>query len=138
MSNLQEFEEARNYFNLGVSASRASKWAVAKEYFLRAHYLMPERVSVLENLAKTLACLGEWQECETYMDRLRARDPKNINLLKIGGLRSAARGRYDEALTNYEAVVELGKSCAEDFYNLGRVKFTWVRLPLQLAGFDKR
>ncbi len=121
MSDQQKLEEARRLFNLGVAAGLELRWEIAKEYFLRAHYLMPERVSVLENLAKTLAFLGEWKECETYLDKLRSRDPRNTNLLRIDGLKSASKGNYDEALRNWEAVIKRGNGGAEDFHNLGRV-----------------
>jgi hypothetical protein len=120
MSDHQKLEEARRLFNLGVAAGLELRWAIAKEHFLQAHCLMPERVSVLENLAKTLACLGQWQECATYLDRLRSRDPENINLFRVDGLRSAAQGNYGEALRSYEAVIKRGNGCAEDFHNLGR------------------
>ncbi len=121
MSDQQKLEEARRLFNLGVAAGLELRWEIAKEYFLRAHYLMPERVSVLENLAKTLAFLGEWKECETYLDKLRSRDPRNTNLLRIDGLKSASKGNYDEDLRNWEAVIKRGNGGSEDFHNLGRV-----------------
>jgi tetratricopeptide (TPR) repeat protein len=109
---MSDFESAKQFFLQGMHAIEANDLPAAEEMFTRALAIIPDRVSVLNNLAAVKLKLGKFNEAEEFARKAVALENNSSEAWANLGLALTAKDRHDEALTACERALDCNASHA--------------------------
>jgi predicted TPR repeat methyltransferase len=101
------FEQAREFFQRGISHYEAGRYAQAEREFAASLSLMPGRASTLTNLGATHLKLGRFQQAADLLGEALAQEPDNVEALAHRGTALAELARHGEALACAERALAL-------------------------------
>lgn len=129
------FERAKGLFMAGLERAAREEWPGAEALFREALELMPDRISVLVNLAAVLLKQRKFDEAEPLVERARALEPEGADvLLNLAALR-LGRQHYEEALEVSVRLVERDPGLVEAWMNKGRAEYALSRDEAAYASF---
>jgi tetratricopeptide (TPR) repeat protein/SAM-dependent methyltransferase len=99
---MSAFEQARGLFLEALSQHQAGRFAEAESLYRRAHALMPERVSILANLATVLLEQQRPNEALGFCERALAVEPDHADVLATRALCLQALAGPAQALAALE------------------------------------
>lgn len=102
---MDPFEQARTYFLQALEHHNHGRPREAEALYRRAHELMPERVSVLVNLAAVLAQLRRLPEARAMCERALALEPGNPDALSTRALCDRELADPGQALRMLDAMI---------------------------------
>lgn len=121
------FEQARALFQEALVHHNANRLTEAEPLYRRALALMPDRVSVLGNLAVVLVRLGRHPEARTLAERALAQEPGDAQAQavvaecdRVGQGPAAALAAVDAALVQHPQLASLHNQRAVLLRDLGR------------------
>jgi len=83
MLGTEKTRKAEELFNLGLFSYDKKDFFQAKEFFLKAYELCPDRESILNNIAACFNELEEFNELEIFLKKLIKLNINNILALKL-------------------------------------------------------
>lgn len=116
---MDAFEQAKTLFLEGIQRFGAEDLRGAEARFRAALAIMPDRVSVLTNLAATLIKLGRAEEAKTLSERAVSLDPANEQGWLNVGLCSVMAQAFGDAVAPFEKAIALSPDFVEAHVNLG-------------------
>jgi predicted O-linked N-acetylglucosamine transferase (SPINDLY family) len=111
--------KAENLFKNGISELKENNFLKAKDYFLQANKLIPDRISILYNLAFTYYHLNENQNAKKILKKIILIDKNDFDTIKLFIIILLDENRFDEVLkiiytldsetekNNYKEILEL-------------------------------
>ncbi len=111
--------KAENLFKNGISELKENNFLKAKDYFLQANKLIPDRISILYNLAFTYYHLNENQNAKKILKKIILIDKNDFDTIKLFIIILLDENRFDELLkiiytldsetekNNYKEILEL-------------------------------
>ena len=75
--------EAEDFFKNGISELKKNNFLRAKDYFLKANKLIPDRISILYNLAFTYYHLNENQNAKKILEKIILIDKNDFDIIKL-------------------------------------------------------
>ena len=111
--------KAENLFKNGISELKENNFLKAKNYFFEANKLIPDRISILYNLALTYYHLNENQNAKKILKKIILIDKNDLDTIKFFTTISLDENSFDEVLkiiytldaetekNNYKEILEL-------------------------------
>ena len=111
--------KAENLFKTGISELKENNFLKAKDYFLEAYKLIPDRISILYNLAFTYYHLNENQNAKKILKKIILIDKNDFDTTKLFATILLDENSFDEVLkiiytldaetekNNYKEILEL-------------------------------
>ena len=134
---MDNFELAKGHFLDGLSLLKRQDYVAAEEKFRGALALMPERVSVLVNLAGTLIKLGKFAEAKALASKAVAIDDQDLDGWMNLGICLFAEVQFDQALASYEQAIKIDPDYAQAHYYRGNVLNELRKFMAALQSYDK-
>ena len=78
-----KIRKAEEFFNLGLISFNEKNFSQAKNFFLKAYKLSPERESILNNIIACFNELEEFDELEIFLKKIIDQNEENILALKL-------------------------------------------------------
>jgi SAM-dependent methyltransferase/Flp pilus assembly protein TadD len=130
------FEEARQCFLRGLELHNNNRYAEAEAHYRKAHALMPERVSVLVNLAAVLLQLQRPDEAAGFCERALALEPGHPDALATQALCARLLSGPEFALQSLDRALEHSSDDIQLLSNRGVLLLELGRLDEALASLD--
>ena len=111
--------KAENLFKNGISELKENNFLEAKDYFLQAYKLIPDRISILYNLAFTYYHLNEHQNAKKILEKITLIDKNDFDTINLLIIILLDENSFDEVLriiytldaeaekNNYKEIIEL-------------------------------
>lgn len=111
--------KAENLFKNGISELKENNFLEAKDYFLQAYKLIPDRISILYNLAFTYYHLNEHQNAKKILEKITLIDKNDFDTINLLIIILLDENSFDEVLriiytldaeaekNNYKEILEL-------------------------------
>ena len=111
--------KAENLFKNGISELKENNFLKAKNYFFEANKLIPDRISILYNLALTYYHLNENQNAKKILKKIILIDKNDFDTIKLLIIILLDENSFDEVLriiytldaeaekNNYKEIIEL-------------------------------
>lgn len=103
---MSSFEQARNLFLQALALHQAGRFAEAEALYRQAHALMPDRVSILANLATVLLEQQRPREAWGFCERALAIEPQHPEALAARALCAAALAGPAQALADFDQILQ--------------------------------
>ena len=129
------FEQARGLFQQGLARHQAGRFAEAEALYRQAHALMPDRVSVLSNLATVLLEQHRPGEALGFCERALAIEPAHPEALATRALCTRAVAGPAQALAGFDALLQADPHDAGALANRATVLADLGRFEEALAGY---
>ncbi len=134
---MSELELAKALFAEGLDLMTRHDYAGAELKLRAAHRLVPDRVSVLVNLATALLRQDKVAESREYAEMSARLDPNIPQVwLNLGTCHSRQR-KFTEALESYEKALALNPDYADAWLNRGATLHDLTEYEAALASYDK-
>ncbi|CAN5653826.1 hypothetical protein BH23PSE2_BH23PSE2_06170 [soil metagenome] len=130
------FEEARQSFLRGLELHNNHRYAEAEGHYRKAHVLMPERVSVLVNLAAVLVQLQRPDEANAFCERALALEPGHPDALATQALCARLSSGPEHALQSLDRALEQSGDDVQLLSNRGVLLLELGRLDAALASLQ--
>ena len=114
-----DFERARDYFELGLAALKMGNFSLAELEFRSALQLSPDRVSIITNLTATLIKQDKWADAQTLCKYLISIDPNNEEGLINLGVCLLHQNNPAEAIHFLDTALELNPNSLAALINKG-------------------
>lgn len=114
-------ENAKCYFEFGLSLFEQKDFLSAKETFLKALEYAPDRPSILINLSATLIQLKEWVECEKVCYKILSLDSNNYDSLLNLSSALSHMDRTAEALQILNKATTINPDIDSGWVNKGNI-----------------
>jgi protein O-GlcNAc transferase len=134
---MNPLEEAKNAFFAGMAAVEARDYAAAETHFRRSLELVPDRVSVLTNLAGVLVYQARPEEAAATALRATALDPKNAEAWLIVARARRQQSRASDALAAIDQVVAIRPGNAESWATRGGLLAEGFRFAEAATAYDE-
>jgi len=131
------FEQAKNYFLLGLENLQKELFDDAERYLLLSLNLLPDRLSTLTNLSAVLIKLDKLEKANELILKTIILYPTNETVYLNQGLLLGKNKKWEMALSSYEKAIELKNDYPEAYLNRGVVLQELKRLEQSLASYDK-
>ncbi|MDQ3495720.1 MAG: methyltransferase domain-containing protein [Pseudomonadota bacterium] len=130
------FEQARQCFLRGLELHNNQRYAEAEAHYRKSHALMPERVSVLVNLAAVLMPLQRADEAAAFCERALALEPGHPDALATLALCARLLSGPEYALQSLDRALEQSSDDVQLLSNRGVLLLELGRLDEALASLD--
>ena len=90
--------KAENLFKNGISELKENNFLKAKDYFFEANKLIPDRISILYNLAFTYYHLNENQNAKKILKKIILIDKNDFDTTKLFATILLDENSFDEVL----------------------------------------
>ncbi len=130
------FEEARQCFLRGLELHNNQRYAEAEARYRKSHALMPERVSVLVNLAAVLMQLQRADEAAAFCERALVLEPGHPDALATLALCARLLSGPEYALQSLDRALEQSSDDVQLLSNRGVLLLELGRLDEALASLD--
>ena len=134
---MNQEDQAKALFFAGLDCSDAGDFAGAERHFREALALVPERASVLGNLAAVVLKQGRPDEALALAARASALNPENAAALAAAAAAERALGRLDAALAAFDRLVAFSADDAGIWAQRGDVLAGLARWQEALASYDR-
>ena len=126
--------KAENLFKNGISELKENNFLKAKNYFFEANKLIPDRISILYNLALTYYHLNENQNAKKILKKIILIDKNDLDTIKFFTTISLDENSFDEVLkiiytldaetekNNYKEILELFYRISSKLLVLGDIE----------------
>jgi protein O-GlcNAc transferase len=126
--------KAENLFKNGISELKENNFLKAKNYFFEANKLIPDRISILYNLALTYYHLNENQNAKKILKKIILIDKNDLDTIKFFTKISLDENSFDEVLkiiytldaetekNNYKEILELFYRISSKLLVLGDIE----------------
>ena len=132
-----KFEQAKNYFFLGLENFEKGIYLDAEKNFFLALNLLPERLSTLTNLSAVLIKLGRLEKAHEILSRGINLYPTNETLyLNFGNLHGENKN-WQMSLDCYDKAIEFSPDFAEANYSRGIALVQLNRLEEALVSYER-
>jgi len=136
-SESEKFEQAKNYFLLGMENFEMGLFIEAEKLLFLALDLFPERLSILTNLSAVLIKLGKLERAHEILS-------KGINLyptdeaiyLNFGNLHTVKKN-WHMSLDCYNRAIEINPDYVEAYSNRGNALQELKRMDEAIANYDR-
>jgi protein O-GlcNAc transferase len=116
---METVESAKKLFFMGLDELAKGQLENAEDAFLGSLALVPDRVSVLTNLAAVQIRLEKFASALSYAKKATTLDPKNIEGFLNAGVAHYRLGQNHQAIGFYDKAIELDASYADAWCNRG-------------------
>ena len=106
--------KAENLFKNGISELKENNFLKAKDYFLQANKLIPDRISILYNLAFTYYRLNESQNAKKILKKIILTDKNDFDTIKLFTTISLDENSFDEV---FKIIYTLDAETEKNNYN---------------------
>ena len=125
------------HLHLGRAASELGRLDEAGQHFLHAAEADPLSVEPLFDLAKLRFRQGRAADADQILDRARALRPADPATLHNVAETLRTQGRYEEAVANYRAALEIDTEFAPSHAGLGIAFFQWGRFEDAIGALEQ-
>jgi predicted TPR repeat methyltransferase len=101
------FEQARDFFQQGITHYEAGRFAAAERDFSASLALLPGRVSTLTNLGAAVLKLGRFQQAADLLEEALQQEPGNVEALSHRAAALAELGEHAKALECVDRAVQI-------------------------------
>jgi predicted O-linked N-acetylglucosamine transferase (SPINDLY family) len=130
-------QKAKTLFFAAADRFDAGDYGQAERHYREVLTLVPERSSVLGNLAGAILRQGRPEEALTFTRRAIALDPQNADVLHVAVAAELALGRLPQALASFDRLVERLPGDAEVWSGRGDVLAAMAQWDEALASYDR-
>ena len=134
---MNQEDQAKALFFAGLDCSDAGDFAGAEKHFREALALVPERASILGNLAAVVLKQGRPDEARTLSERALALNPDNAAALTVAATAEHALGHLEAALAAFDRLAAISADDAGMWAERGNVLAALARWEAALASYDR-
>jgi tetratricopeptide (TPR) repeat protein len=129
--------KAQELFFAALDAQNSKQLDAAERFYKQALALVPDRPSVLNNLATVLQQQGKYPESREYCERLLALNPADANAWMIFGNTQAGLKLLPDALASYDRALAIAPDHVQTLANRGNAHAALGRHAEALADLDR-
>ncbi|GBU28616.1 hypothetical protein R84B8_02176 [Treponema sp. R8-4-B8] len=130
-------QDARFYFNRGVSYHNAGNLDAAIADYTQSIALNPNNLNVYYNRGAAYYAKGELDKAIADYTQVIALNPKDADAYIYRGVMYTAKGELDRAIADYTQAIALNPKLAEAYYNRGEAYFYKGELDRAIADYTQ-